>query len=82
MLKLLATVLALCVATLGYWYWRSAPGGPPPAGVAASAERVVPLPVGSRAPGATVRDATGKSFDLGAAMTAGRSCLIFFRGGW
>ena len=50
--------------------------------VAESAEKAVPLAVGARAPGAALKTADGAGFDLGQALKAKPTVLIFYRGGW
>ncbi|WP_228409817.1 peroxiredoxin-like family protein [Chryseobacterium sp. T16E-39] len=45
-------------------------------------EDISPLLIGEKIPVATLLDATGKSFDLNAAIAQKPTILIFYRGGW
>jgi peroxiredoxin len=55
---------------------------PARAAVAPSAAEAKPLAVGATAPGVTVTSADGTAFDLGAALSAKPTVLLFYRGGW
>ncbi len=51
-------------------------------GVAASAEQIQPLLIGSEIPELTLTAADGKSVDLRRLTSEQRTILIFYRGGW
>ena len=55
---------------------------PARAAVAPSAAEAKPLAVGATTPGATLLNADGTAFDLGAALSEKPTVLIFYRGGW
>ena len=52
------------------------------AAIPTGAENAVPLKVGDAAPAVTVTALDGSSFDLGRAIAAKPTILIFYRGGW
>ena len=55
-----------------------ASAAPPPD----SPAEVRPILIGTEVPQLTLRDVTGEPFDLGAALSAKPTILIFYRGGW
>jgi hypothetical protein len=76
--------LAPCLVmglVVGLWS-SSASAETPHSGVAASAEAVSPLAVGSRVPSVTVKDIDGKPVALDEEIGSEAVALIFYRGGW
>ena len=76
------TILAVLLA-------GPAAAAPPAAGdavapdpLAASAEQIRPLLVGSTVPDVAVRTATGEPFALRTAIANKPSVVVFYRGGW
>ncbi len=45
-------------------------------------DQICPLPLGSPFPDLTLQTVAGKDFDLGSAIRAKPTILIYFRGGW
>ena len=50
--------------------------------VASAPTDICPILVGSPLPDITLKDLSGKSFDLNKAIAAKPTILIYFRGGW
>ena len=57
-----------------------AAAGEPP--IPAAPDQVRPLLIGSEAPGGVWPDAAGGEFDLGEALQAGPTVLVFYRAHW
>ncbi len=51
-------------------------------GIPGRPEDVHPILVGAKVPAATLRTATGATFELGRELATGPAILVFFRGGW
>ena len=70
--KLRPMMTAACLASAGQLH----------AAIPTGAENAVPLKAGDAAPAVIVTAVDGSSFDLGRAIAAKPTILIFYRGGW